>query len=182
MNVDLMKGAPHPKAWLTLSLGAMNGLVAGVFASFAIYAYNEYSNWRLLYGDQVGELSAHFVRDVEPFIVILVLVLFVIAFSAASYVVHRFCFRRVQSVIRLWQYVAGGAVLFGVIIVTLIDLIDYSRTGFTTIRYGNLWSFEFARYAFLFLVAFSILNRIYGSLLLASAAIYGSIVSGPKSS
>jgi len=94
---------PLPKGWLTLSLGAINGLVAGVFASLTIDLYNEYSNWGLLYGDLVGELSAHFVRDVKPLIFIAILVLFVVAFSAASYVVHHFWFQRVESVIRLWQ-------------------------------------------------------------------------------
>ena len=170
MNTDAV-----PKAWLTLSLGAINGLVAGVIASLTIYFYNEYSNWRLLYGDLAGEFSAHFVRDVEPFIFILILVLFIVSFSAASLIVHRLWFKKAKSVIWLWQYVGGAAVLIGTVIVLFLEMLDYSSSGFTTIRYRNLVSHEFVRYSFLALAALSLVNYVYGSIVRACASGYGKI-------
>jgi hypothetical protein len=167
-----MKSDTLPKGWLTFLLGTINGLIVGVIASLAIYFYNEYWNWRLLYGDLAGAFSAHFVQDVEPIMFIIVLCLFISAFSVASYIIHRFWFNRVKSIMWLWQYVGVAAVVVGTLIILFVELLEYSSSGITMFSYHNFLSLKFARFCLLALGCLAVINYIYASVLRACAVEY----------
>jgi hypothetical protein len=163
-----MKSNVSFSQWRACILGAVNGLLAGAVAYTALWLEMDYENQRIAEAELSGGPAMHLTLSIRwwglPFFGL-------IAFTIASFLVHRYLASRVKSVVLLWQYVGAVAVVCGMLVMLITTWIGY-HNGVTPSVYESFFSLSAVR-TFLMAFAFvAVINLLYGAFIQMVVTLY----------